>query len=63
VKKLVATAVLLAAVVLPATTAHADDARFGTKACPAGHIGRIVWWYDLDNQYEEIARFCIYTGP
>ena len=63
VKRLVAAVGAATALLLPATAAQADDARFGTRSCPAGHVGRIVWWYDLNNQYEDLAYICIYTGP
>lgn len=63
-KKVILVALAAAAVALPAAPAAADDsARAGVSKCTGGgYRGVYVWWYDLDNQYNEL-NFCIYTGP
>ncbi|MDQ3915145.1 MAG: hypothetical protein M3323_07420 [Actinomycetota bacterium] len=74
-KKLVAAALVAAALAVPVGTAHAAEpsasagvdaaevARAGVSKCTGGgYRGFIVWWYDLDNPYQEL-NFCIYTGP
>ncbi|MFN2588948.1 MAG: hypothetical protein ABR613_12645 [Actinomycetota bacterium] len=63
-KKLIASLAVAAALALPATSAQAGDvARAGVSKCSGGGSrGFVVWWYDLDNQYQEL-NFCIYTGP
>ncbi len=63
-RKFVAAAAVAAMIALPVAPAQADDsARAGVSKCTGGgYRGVYVWWYDLDNQYNEL-NFCIYTGP
>ena len=56
-KKLVAAACLATALVVPATSASAaESCRVCVRKC--GH-GYVVYWYNLQGQYEEILNACI----
>jgi hypothetical protein len=64
-KKLLASAAVAVALLLPAASAYASEipSPAGVDDCPAGSVGRIVWRYDyLERQYY-YYKFCIYTGP
>lgn len=56
-KKLLATAALAAALVLPAAPAHASDPA-GTKECPPGYGGFVVYVWKL-----ETHLLCFPWGP
>lgn len=59
-KKLIASAIVAAAIALPAVPAAADDvaAPAGVTFCGAtGHY--IVWYYDLQGRYRELINTCI----
>lgn len=56
-RKLLATACLAAALVLPAAPAHASDPA-GTKSCPPGYGGFVVYVWKL-----ETDLFCFPWGP
>lgn len=57
-KKLVTTAALAAALLVPVASAQAEESgRVGVKKCPGGVI---VYYYDLNNQYQELFATCIY---
>jgi opacity protein-like surface antigen len=57
-KKVVAALALAAALVAPASVAHASDAaRAGVTKCPGGFY---VWYYDLSNNYHVVFSTCIY---
>ena len=60
VKKLVASAVVAAAIALPAAPAAAEgsDAWWGRKPCAWGEIGTIIWHDTPVTDYEEI-RLCV----
>ncbi|HEX2195777.1 MAG TPA: hypothetical protein VHJ76_02525 [Actinomycetota bacterium] len=56
-KKLIATAALTAALVLPASGAEATPV-VEVKDCPPGYIGYVIAVVDRD-----LVRFCIPFGP
>ena len=56
-RKLIASACMCAALVLPAGVARADEgARAGVTRCPGGFY---VWYYDLQNQKQILLSTCI----
>jgi hypothetical protein len=56
-KKLVASAALVAALVVPGTAAQAEEScRVCVKPCGSGYV---VYWYNLQGHYEEILNACI----
>ncbi len=64
-KRLLASAVLAAALLIPVTSAHAEGIPqpAGVDDCPAGSKGRIVWRYDFIEREYYYYKLCIYTGP
>lgn len=56
-KKLIASACLAAALLLPAAPAHASDPA-GTKDCPPGYGGFVVYVLKYEND-----TFCFPWGP
>ena len=65
-KKLIASAAIAAALVLPAAPAFADERPgAGVEDCRewgGGYYGVWAWYYDLENDYHRIWT-CIYLGP
>ena len=63
-KKLLLTAGLVAALVLPAAPASASEIPqpAGVKKCPPGYVGIIVWVDTAPTGYRE-EPFCIHVGP
>lgn len=59
-KKLIASAIVAAAIALPAVPAAADesDAWWGRKPCAWGEAGTIIWHDTPATEYQEI-RLCI----
>jgi hypothetical protein len=58
VKKLVATVAAAAALLVPVTTAAADEScRVCVAKCGYGYR---VYWYDLDGNYQLLFNGCIY---
>ncbi|MDQ3915146.1 MAG: hypothetical protein M3323_07425 [Actinomycetota bacterium] len=64
-KKLIASALVAAALAVPVGAAGASeaDAQFGTEPCRSGQTGIVVWvWDHLENE-KDYYRLCIQTGP
>lgn len=64
-KKLIASAIVAAAIVLPAAPAAAADvdAWWGRKPCDWGEVGTVVWHDTPATDYEEIRLCFPRVGP
>lgn len=64
-KKLIASAFIAAALVVPAAPATANEAATIVKvtACPPGYTGHVVWAWNEKRGWYEVASFCIPWGP
>lgn len=62
-RKLVLSALVAAALAVPAGSAAAADAQAGLEDCWAGQIGVVVWYWDHLDQEKVYYRLCIQTGP
>jgi hypothetical protein len=61
-RKLIVAACIAAAAVLSASPATANETRLpaGTKDCPPGYVGYVVW---AVRESYEVVWFCIPFGP
>ncbi|MDQ4024734.1 MAG: hypothetical protein M3217_04480 [Actinomycetota bacterium] len=64
-KKLLTSALVAAALAVPAGAAGASeaDAQAGTEPCRSGQTGIVVWVWDRIEQEKDYYRLCIQTGP
>lgn len=65
-RKLIASACMAAALLVPVAPASAEEGpRAGVEDCRewgGGYVGVWAWYYDLENDYRRVWT-CIYTGP
>lgn len=63
-KKLLASALVAAALAVPAGAAASEpSAPVGTDPCPQAGPGRVVWYRNPLTGETRYYKLCIYTGP